>query len=273
MDSDSPCLILANAIQKELCSGQKMDRSVNADIMHYMVSVSGVSTLEGVRQTLQDEASSEGASLFALILFPDEGFQIAIEAFVEAFNYSKADEKTICDLLMSRKIETVLHFPGLGSMPVTIPPEAIQPVIARLNISRKTDPRIIDALHRFSEEPLRTQCKIRLKNSSWIQNEAHTRLLLDVIEKFAPQKDSFIEYLDVILQFLTDFHAESNIMQSLESEKERLIHLLDMADRQDHLLRTSPMEAIMLQGVRIVSIDREEIIRRIHILDDVRKDG
>ena len=269
MNSDSPCLILANAIQKELCCGQKIYWSVSADIMHYMMSVSGMDTLEDIRQTLLDETSSESASLFELILFPDEGFQIAIEALVESFNYSKADEKTICNLLMSRKLETVLHFPGIGSIPVTIPAEAIQPVISRLNISRKTDPRIIEALHRFSEEPLRTQCKIRLRNSRWIQNEAHIRLLQEMIEKFTQQRDNFIEYLDVVLEFLTDHHPESDIIQSLESEKERLIHLLDMADRQDHLLRTSPMEAIMLQGVRIVSIDRDEIIKRIHILDQV----
>ena len=238
--------------------------------MHYMMSVSGMDTLEGIRQTLLDETSSEGASLFELILFPDEGFQIAIEALVESFNYSKADEKTICDLLMSRKLETVLHFPGLGSTPVTIPPEAIQSVIARLNISRKTDPRIIEALHRFSEEPLRTRCKIRLRNSRWIQSEAHIRLLQEMIEKLIlTNMTIFSNTLDVILEFLADPHPESDIKQALESEKERLIHLLDMADRQDHLLRTSPMEAIMLQGVRIVSIDREEIINRIHILDHV----
>ena len=269
MDSDSPCLILANAIQEELCCSQKIYWSVSADIMHYMMSVTGMDTLEGIQQTLLDETSSEGASLFELILFPDEGFQIAIEALVENFNYSKADEKTICNLLMSRKLKTVLHFPGIGSTPVTIPAEAIQHVIARLNISRKTDPRIIESLHRFSEEPLRTRCKIRLRNSRWIQNEAHIRLLQEVIEKFAPRRDSFTEYLDVVLEFLTDFHAESDIIQSLESEKERLIHLLDMADRQDHLLRTSPMETIILQGVRIVSIDRDEIIKRIHLLDQV----
>jgi hypothetical protein len=269
MNSVSPCLILANAIQEELCSGQMTYRSVSADIMHYMMSVSGTDTLEGIQLTLLDETSSESASLLELILFPDEGFQIAIEAFIESFNYSKSDEKTICNLLMSRKLETVLHFPDIGSAPVTIPPETIQTVISRLNISQKTDPRIIEALNQFSEEPLRTQCKIRLRNSRWIQNEANTRLLQKMIEKFAPQRDRFTEYLDVVLEFLTDFHAESDIIQSLESEKERLIHLLDMADRQDHLLRTSPMEAIMLQGVRMVSIDRDEIIKRIHILDQV----
>ena len=96
MDSDSPCLILANAIQKELSRDQKISWSVRPDIMHYMMSVSGVDTLEAIQQTLLDETSSEGASLFELILFPDEGFQIAIEAIVENFNYSKADEKTIC---------------------------------------------------------------------------------------------------------------------------------------------------------------------------------
>ncbi len=271
MDSDSPCLILANAIQKELCRDQKCYWSVSTDIMHYMMSVSGLNTLETIQETLLDETSGEGASLFELILFPDEGFQIAVETLVESFNYSKADEKTIRDLLISRKIKTVFHFPGFGSTPVSIPPETIQPVIARLNISRKTDPRIIDALHRFFEEPLCTRCKIRLRNSRWIQNDAHIRLLLEVIEKFAPQRDGFIEFLDVVLEFLSVYHTESDIMHSLESEKERLVHLQDMADRQDHLLRTSPMEAIMLQGVRIVSIDREEIINRIHIMDQVCK--
>jgi hypothetical protein len=256
-------LILANSIQKELCCGI----TISADILHYMMSVSGMDTLDKIQQILPDDTSSESASLFELILFPDEGFQIAIEKIVESFNYSKADEKTICELLISRKLETVLHFPDIGSMPVTIPPEAVQPVIARLNLTRKTDPRIIEALHRFSEEPLRTRCKIRLRNSRWIQNEAHIRLLQEVIGKRIPQTGNFIESLDIILEFLANLHPESDLKQALVAEKERLIHLLDMADRQDHLLKTSPMEAIMLQGVRIVSIDRDEIINRIHILD------
>ena len=268
MDSDSPCLILANAIQKELCLDQK-NWSVSTDIIQYMRSVSGIDTLEAIQQALLDETSSEGASLFELILFPDEGFQIAIEAIVEAFDYSNADEKTIRNLMMTRKIETVFHFPGIGSIPVAIPAETIQSVITRLNITRKTDPRIIEALHRFSEEPLCTRSKVRLRNSRWIQNQAHIRLLEEVIKKFAPQRDGFIKYLDVVLEFLTVSRSESDIMQSLESEKERLIHLLDLADRQDHLLRTSPMEAIMLQGVRIVSFDRDGIIKRIHVLDRI----
>jgi hypothetical protein len=269
MDFDSPCLMLANAIQKELCRGQKIYWSVSADIMHYMMSVSGMDTLEDIRQTLLDGTSSEGASLFELILFPDEEFQIAIEALVESFNYSKTDENTICNLLMSSKLETVLHFPGLGSIPVTIPPETIQSVIARLSLSRKTDPRIIEALHRFSGEPLRTRCKIRLRNSRWIQNEAHIRLLHEVIQKLTSRNDKFLETLDIILDFLANPHPESDIKQALESEKERLIHLLDTADRQDHLLRIYPMEAIMLQGIRIVSIDKDGIINQIHILDQI----
>ena len=273
MDSDSPCLILANAIQKELCYGQNIYWPISADIMQYMLSVSGMDTLEGIQSTLMDETSSEGASLFDLILFPDEGFQIAIETIVENFNYSKADEKTICNLLMSRKLDTVLHFPGHGSVHVTIPPETIQSVVSRLNIYRKTDSRIIEALHRFSDESLRTRCNIRLRNASWIQSESHIRLLQEVIEKFIPLTGDFLEYLDVILGFLTDQHPESNIKQALQSEKERLIHFLDMADRQDHLVRTSPMETIILQGIRIISIDRDDIIKRIHILNHVCRSG
>lgn len=268
MESDSPCLILADAIQYELCRVI----TVSAEIMHYMTSVSGMNTLEDIRQTLMDDTSGEGASLFELILFPDEGFQAAIEGIVESYNYCNTDEITIRDLLISRKPATVLHFPGLGSVHVTIPEETIPSVIARLNIFRKTDARIIEALHCSSEEPLRTQCKILLRNSRWIQSEAHVRLLLEVIQKPISQNDNFLESLSVLLEFLTDFHPEYDIRQALESEKERLIQLLDMADRQDHLLRTSPMEAIMLQGVRIISIDREKIITRILVLDHILRE-
>lgn len=267
MDSDSPCLILATAIRKELRRGI----SVSADIMHYLLSVLGMETLEGVQRTLLDETSSESASLFELILFPDEGFQIAVEAIVERFSYSNSDEKKICSLLMSGRLETMLHFPGLGRATVTIPVETIQSVVARLHICRKTDPRILEALQQFLEEPLRTRCKVRLRNARWIQSETHIRLLLEMVQTCTWPKEKFIDTLDVILEFFTDLHPESDIIQAIESEKDRLVHLLDMADRQDHILRTSPMEAIMLQGVRIVSIDRAEIINRIHILDHVCK--
>ncbi len=268
MNSDSPCLLLADAIQNELCRGI----CVSPDIMQYIMSVSGINSLESIRHSIVDETSSEGASLFELILFPDESFQIAIEGLIESFNYRKTDEKTICELLISRSLETILHFPGTGSMPVMIPPESIQTVISRLNISRKTDARIIESLHRFSEEPLRTRCKIRLRNSRWIHSESHIRLLQEIIEKCIHQTNSFIEYLDVTLEFLSDPHPESDVKLALSAEKDRLIHLLDMADRQDHLLRTSPMEAIMLQGVRVVSIDRDNIINRIHILDHILRE-
>lgn len=271
MDSDSPCLILADAIENQLCGCQKSCWSVGADIMHYMTSVSGMDSLEGIQQILLEDTSSEGASIFELIIFPDEGFQVSIEGLINCFNYSKDDEKTICELLGSRKLNRVLHFPDIGIIPVTIPGATIQSVIARLNIWRKTDPRIIEALNRFSEEPLLTRCKIRLRNSRWIQSEANIQLLLEVIHETIPQTVNFIECLEILLEFLTTPHPESDIIQALISEKERLIHFLDMADRQDILLKSSTMESIMLQGVRIISIDREEIINHVHILDHVLK--
>jgi hypothetical protein len=265
MDSNSACNFLADAIRKELCRGIR----ISPDVMQYMKSTLGVTSLEDIREILLDDSSSEGASLFELILFPDEGFQIAIEEIIENFNYTKADENTICNLLMFREPETILSFSELDNTTVAIPSEAIQTVISRLHIHRKTDARIIESLHRFSEEPRRTRCKIRLRNSRWIQSESHIQLMQEVIEKCISNTAEFIEYLDVILEFLSTSHPETDIKQALTSEKDRLLHILTIADRQDHLLRTSPMEAIMLQGVRVVSIDREEIINRIHIMDHI----
>jgi hypothetical protein len=263
MKLDSPCRILANAIQEKLCG----TICVNANTMHYMMSVSGIESIAELRKTLRDETSSESATLMELLVFPDEAFQVYIENHIEIANPGKADEKTISSLLMHQKIESTLQLPGLGNIPAVIPPEAVQSVISRLNLSWKTDHRVLDALNRFSEEPLRTRCKVRLRNAKWIQNEPQIHLLQNVIRKMAPQKD-FQVILDILLDFLTVLHPE-DLQQALESEKERLIHLLDLADRQDHFLRTSPMETLMLQGFRRVSVDRDEVINRIRIFDKI----
>ena len=259
--------MLANTIEKELRSGI----AIGPDIMNYMMSVSGIKTIEDIQQILLDENSSEGASLFELMLFPDEKFQIAVEPLLEHVDYSEADEKTVCKLLISRKLPASLHFPFPGSMSVTIPPETIQSVVTRLNITKNTDIRILDALHQKLADPLRSQCQIRLRNSKWIQSEENIRLLHKVIESGMPQHGNFLEDLNIILEFLTCPHPESDIEQALVSERERLVHLLDAADIQEHLLKTFPVEAVMLQGVRIAAIDRDEFIRRLHVLDRIRQ--
>ena len=265
MNSDSSCDILADAIQHELCRGIP----IGADIIQYITSVLGMTSLNSIQQTLLDETSCEGATLFDLIFFPDEGFQAAVEGILERLHYSRADEKTIIERLTSRKLETILSFPGLGDVAVTIPPEAVQAVVSRLNITHTTDARIMASLNRFSEESIRTQCLIRLRNAKWIQSESHIQFLQEVIEEHILKSADPLEWLISLLEFLGDAHPESDIHQALLSEKERRIHLLDMADRQELLLRTTPMEAIMLQGIRVASIDRDKIVRQIHILDRI----
>ena len=265
MDSDSPCGVLANAIQHELCRGI----SIGSDVIHYTTSVLGTTSLASLREILLDESSCEGTSLFELILFPDEGFQAAVEKILERYHFIPADEKSVMDILIPRKLETTLSFPGLGDITVMIPPEAVRTMVSRLNITYSTDPRIMASLDRFSQGAIRTRCLIRLRNIKWIQTESHIRFLQEVIEKQIVKSADPLESLDAVLEFLSDPHPESDIRQALLSEKERLVHLLDMADRQELLLRNSPMEAIMLQGTRILSIDRDKIIKQIHLLDRV----
>lgn len=265
MEIPIPCRILSDAIAAKLSDGI----AVSKETYREMMSFSGMDRLDGLREILLDEASSEGASLLALVLFPDEGFQRAMEPILETYDFSRADEKMVCDRLISLHPETILHFPETGCISLSIPHEAMASLVTRLNITAKTDPGVLEALDQWVEDPLRMQCKIRLRNSRWMQNESHIQLLAGFIQKRRFAKDGFLESFTTILEFFTDPHPESDIREAILSEKERLIHLLDLADRQDHLLRTSPMEAILLQGVRMLTLDRTETIRRIRVLDQL----
>lgn len=79
MDYDSPCGVLADAIQHELRRGIP----IGSDVIQYATSVLGTTSPESLRQILLDETSCETATLFELILFPDEGFQAAVEGILE----------------------------------------------------------------------------------------------------------------------------------------------------------------------------------------------
>ena len=257
--------MLAEAIQKRLCS----EIVVTAETQRYMNSVLGISTLQDIQQTFQDDASSDSATFMELLLFPDEAFQLTIEPLIEACHFNEFSEQTIEQLLISRKLHTIIHFPDQGSISVRIPDEMIHSTVSRLNLSYSTDRSVIESLDPFLQEPLRTQVKVRLRNSGWIQHQPHIQLLWKLFQNLVPQQGDLLEYLDVVLKFLAVPHLESDIRSDLKSEKNRLVHWINLADRQDHLLRTAPMEAIMLQGIRRISIDKDEVIKQILILDHV----
>jgi hypothetical protein len=242
---------------------------IEATDQQHMASTYGIQSFSEIQRFFLDENSGDALSVMALLYCPDEKFQTDIEPFLESAEYTHTDEKAVCHTVMALQPRSILYFSDMGSITVRIPHVIVQSFITRLNIRRKTDPQILETLNRSLDEPLLSCCKIHLRNSRWIQNESHIRLLLTFIQHTHRFKDDFPDELKILLDFLSVHHPESDMLQALFSEKERLIHLLDKADRQDELLRSAPMETIMLQGIRIISIERAPIIRRIHVLDQL----
>lgn len=265
---NSPCFMLAEAIKERLCS----KFLITAETMPCLISYTGYDLPEDIRKLLLDQDSSESATILELILFPDEGFQAGIEAFIESCNPDKTEAEGICYWLISQELKTSFYFPDSGSFFIPIPDETIRSFVSRLNICRKTDSRIPEALSQFTDDPLKTRCKVSLRNSRWIQNEPNILFLQKIIKKISSEKNNFLEYLGATLEFLTDPHPESDTAQALESEIQRLIHVLDASERQDHYIRNMPMEVIMLQGYRRISLDRDSIIRKIILFNSISKE-
>ncbi len=268
MNPYSNCFMLEEAIKERLCSKV----SITAETFSRLISYTGYDSPEEMRKYLLDQNTSESATVLELILFPDEGFQAFIEEMIEACNPGKKEEEMICNRLINLELKAFLYFPGSAGFLVPIPDETILSFVSRLNICRKTDSRITEALFIFTDDPLKTRCKVSIRTSRWIQNEKNILFLLKIIEKMSSEKNNFLEYLSAALEFMTNPHPESDTLQALESERQRLIHILDASERQDHYTKNMPMEVMMLQGYRRISFERESFIRKINLFNTISKE-
>ncbi len=265
-DHSKRCITLADKIDEIFRKGI----IISDNVLHYIDSTflnPSLAELEGI---LTDDSNCEKDSFLHLIFSPDESMRIQIEDILESKDFNKEDENKIIDLFISRNPETTIHFPdNKGSLKLAMPSSVAERFISQLNISRKPDKRLVSAINKFVYEKFKTPVKVKLRNTGFAHTENKINFICSFFEKTKSKGNDFQECLDFILGFLDELKDDRDIFRSLEVKKEFHFQNLRKAERFEEQMNKRNMETLILQGVRIPHINKEDEIKKIAIIDKI----
>ncbi len=262
--NEERCVLLAEKIGGILREGIK----ISGDMLHYIDSTFSHPSAESLEAVIADESDCERDSLMSLIFFPDESFQAQLEEFLETQDFHKADEDKVADEIFARFPETLLHFPDhRGILKIPMPESAAAQFVSRLNISKKTDKRLIGAINRHAAEACRSLLKVKLRNARFVCTENRILFLCDFFEKADTPSSDIGNLMDFISGFFDELRDDRDIFQALADKKKFCFHNLQKQTDAEEQLKKNTMETLISQGVRIPYTDKADTLNKIAMID------
>ena len=246
MNSEQRCGSLVKKIVQILSEGLWLSE----EVLHYMDSTFLNPSVKDLEQILGSDDSCEAQSLFQLIFFPDETFQVRLEDILESEDFRKEDEETMLAIIDRKPLLTTLYFPdNRGALQLAMPQSCAGPLISRLHVSKKLSPHLVEAIERCLPRNFRKRAKIKLRNSRFVHTESRVTFLCSFFEKTNTQADDFsdvFECLDVVFDLFHEKKDDPDIFQGLIAKKKFYFKSLQMAKRYESRLANTTMETMML---------------------------
>jgi len=266
MKTETRHIILAGKIDNLLRKGLVL----NQDILHYIDSTLLNPSVKDLESILNDPSDPESDALIELIFFPDERFQVQIETILEKENFHSDDEEKIACLLIEKKSETILIFPD-KRMPLkfAMPDQAAYQSVSRLNVSKQLDPNIIKAINRDVPPEYRDLVKVKLRNSKFNLTKRRIFFICSFFEKIRVKDPVFLQCLNFILNFLDEIDDHENILSALLGKKHDYQQNIRQAEHFKKQRAGKNMELLILQGIRVPHINKEEALRNIELIDRI----
>jgi hypothetical protein len=266
--NEERCVLLAEKIGGILREGLKL----SDDMLHYIDStfckgeISFALTSSQLEAIIADESDCELDSLMSLIFFPDEPIQVRLEEFLENEDFHKTDEDKVAMELIARSPEIILYFPDKrGIVKVPMSESNAGQFVSRLNISKKTDKRLIVAINRHAGEDWRNLLKVKLRNARFAFSENKILFLCDFFEK--ADSAEIGNLLDFISGFFDELGDDRDIFQALETKKNFYFQNLQQQIRLEDQMKKNTMETLISQGLRIPYIDKADTLNKIAMID------
>jgi len=269
MKFEKRCKALIEKIREILGEGLQISKGV----LHYIDSTFLNPSVKALEEILRDDASCETQPLFELIFFPDESFQTRLEDFLESEDFKKEDEERILDYIALKPLETKLHFPDKrGVLRLAMPYTCAGQFISRLHVSKKLSAELADAINRYIESTSRNLIKVKLRNTRFFRTENRTAFMCSFFEKMKAENidcRNVIECLDFILDFFHEQKDDSDIFQSLAAKKKFYFKNLQMTKKFEKQLTKNNIETLILQGISVPYLDKEDVQKKMRIIDRV----
>jgi len=238
--------------------------------LHYIDSTFSNPSLRELEEILCDESNCEKDSLLELIFFPDQIFQVRLEALLETHDFGAQDEEKLSRALIAKRLRTTLLFPDSRSrLTLAVPDWAPGRFISRLNISKKPAPALVDAIRLYVPQPHQALCKVKLRNTRFKFTPNKISFLSVFFKKMAVEYRIVLSAYDFLLSFFEELEDDTNLYRALTQKKRFYFQNLQKAQKFRAQLKSSNMETLFLQGVRMPYIDTNEAFGRMGLIDRI----
>jgi len=265
MSEKTGCRILAQRIREIFRAGLHAD----ADTLHYIRTVFSDPGLPELAEILEDDDNAENCSLTELLFFPDENLQMELEDLLEQQNFETEDLRNILDCLYAEPLQAKIIFPDMGKLHIPVPRWAAEGFLRRLNIAKKTDPRIYEAVEKYAKPDLRNLFKVRVRNSAFVQNEKTVGFFCHFLERTDANLPDAGDLSAYVLNFLNQLREGDQIYKTLTDKKKRCFRCVEENLRFAQQLERGNMEILLLQGIRPPQMTRDAALKEMEIIDRI----
>jgi len=245
--------------------------TISDDVMHYIDSTFSNPSHADFTRILSDPSNCETETVFELIFYPDLQIQEKLESILKTNYYDTNDVESAISYLSQKKMTVPVAFPDQrGTLSVLLPDSTIRQFMVRLNITRQIDARFVETLSRFVAEPSENlRLRVLWRNCRNEFSDPACAFLCTCIEKMYGASPYFRDAFTFLLNFFEYTDPEQDIYSSLMREKKTILHSIDQAEKNEQTLKNNSIEALMLKGVSILSINIADAREKIVLIDHI----
>ncbi len=239
--------------------------------LFFIESTFGTAAPEFLAPLLCGSDDTEAETLFELIFFPDEDFQVQLEPHIPPEAFFPADVEILTERLVQEKWAPPIVLPGGIEIPTSsITSSAIRQFVCRLNIVRRIDSRVSRSIAaRFSDDGSIRRCRVRLRNGRFPFDSRTVAFLCDFFSRLPGSDADVLSLLDITVELLNHTADDTDIYSALMDRKRHCLRMIRQAERCEKDMREQPMEALMLRGVAITSVDTEKLLQQMAAIDRI----
>jgi hypothetical protein len=240
------------------------------DVRHYIDTTFAFPTRQELASILNDADNCERDTLLELIFFPGQNIQVLLEDLIEQSHFQPNDQEKILDLLMGEKAEVSLYHPQ-GEPPIcfALPEEAARQFIARLNIHKQFDWRVLEAIRKNLPLDWQVPARVMIRNARFDCRGGRAVFLETFMRTIPPMTDDFFGHLEFVLDFLAAGPVDDPLKEALARRKQQHQKNILKAEHFERQRRNRNVETMIMQGIRIPHVDPKDDMQKIAMIDTI----
>lgn len=267
MKTEDKVALLVEEIVRILAEGY----ALSPDAGHFIESTFPAMTPAELAESISAGEDSDFAPLVELVFFPDEGLQARLEGTLSRLELDAGDENAVAVRLAERQPVALISCAGWGSAAFrfTMPAEAAAPFVARLKIGRKLPETIARAIARRVAEADRNPLRVKLRNARIPFSVSQENFICDLLAKLPTGEGQFAELMAFALELLAELAPDAEMREGLIAKKKFHFQNYQRAEQMAEQIKGRNMETLMLQGVRMPYVDKNDALCKMGLVDRI----